>query len=36
VDKAPRIFTEHLVGGAVVEEYRYIAPPGENKVPKAE
>ncbi len=32
--KAQRILDEHLVGGTVVEEYRYVAPPGENKLPK--
>jgi (2Fe-2S) ferredoxin len=36
LEKAPRIFTEHLVGDVVVEEFRYVAPPGENKVPKPE
>ena len=34
LERATRIFDEHLVGGRAVEEYRYIAPPGENKVPK--
>ncbi len=34
--KARRIFDEHLVGGTPVEEYRYVAPPGENKLPKKE
>lgn len=33
VEKAQRIFAEHLVGGQVVEEYRYVAPPGDNKLP---
>lgn len=28
---AQRILLEHLVGGRVVEEYRYVAPPGDNK-----
>ena len=28
---ARRIVTEHLVGGRVVNEYRYDAPPGDNK-----
>lgn len=28
---ALRIVEEHLLGGRVVEEYRYIAPPGDNK-----
>jgi (2Fe-2S) ferredoxin len=34
VAKARRVFDEHLVGGTPVEEYRYVAPPGENKLPK--
>lgn len=29
---ARRIVEEHLVGGHVVEEYRYIAVPGDNKI----
>ena len=33
VERAGRIFTEHLVQGMPVEEFRYIAPPGENKLP---
>lgn len=28
---ARRIVAEHLAGGQVVEEYRHIAPPGDNK-----
>jgi (2Fe-2S) ferredoxin len=28
---ARRIAQQHLVGGKVVEKYRYIAPPGDNK-----
>lgn len=28
---AQRILLEHLIGGRVVEEYRYFAPPGDNK-----
>jgi len=28
---ARRIVAEHLVGGRVVEDYRYHAPPGDNK-----
>ena len=32
---AKRILDEHLVGGQPVEPLRYIAPPGDNKVPKA-
>ena len=31
-DGARRIVEEHLLGGRVVEEYRYIAPPGDNKI----
>lgn len=34
LEKATRIFNEHFVGGTAVEELRYIAPPGENKLPK--
>jgi (2Fe-2S) ferredoxin len=34
-DKAQRIFDEHLVGDRVVEEFRYVAPPGDNKLPSA-
>lgn len=33
VDHAARIFTEHLVGGVPVEALRYVAPPGDNKLP---
>lgn len=29
---ARRIATEHVVGGRVVEKYRYVAPPGDNKI----
>ena len=29
---ARRIVDEHLIGGDVVESYRYIAPPGDNKL----
>lgn len=29
---ARRIVEEHLVGGRIVEEYIYIAPPGDNKL----
>ena len=29
---ARRIVEEHLAGGRIVEEYRYIAPPGDNKL----
>jgi (2Fe-2S) ferredoxin len=31
-DGARRIVEEHLVAGVVVEEYRYVAPPGDNKL----
>ncbi len=31
VTGAARIVREHLVGGRVVEDYRYVAPPGDNK-----
>ena len=27
-----RIVREHLVEGHVVEQYRYVAPPGDNKI----
>jgi (2Fe-2S) ferredoxin len=33
-ERATRIFDEHVVGGRAVEEFRYVAPPGENKLPK--
>ena len=29
---ARRIVHEHLGGGQVVESYRYVAPPGDNKI----
>lgn len=29
---AHRIVEEHLLGGNVVEKYRYVAPPGDNKL----
>lgn len=32
---AARILDEHLLGGTPVEELRYVAPPGENKIEKA-
>ncbi len=32
VHGAQRIVREHLAGGRVVDAYRYIAPPGDNKV----
>lgn len=31
---AQRILDEHLLGGTPVESLRYVAPPGENKLPK--
>jgi (2Fe-2S) ferredoxin len=33
VERAQRIFDEHLVGNQPVEAFRYVAPPGDNKVP---
>ncbi len=35
-ERAQRILDEHLVGGTPVREFLYIAPPGENKIPKEE
>jgi (2Fe-2S) ferredoxin len=32
VDGALRIVREHLCGGVPVEDYRYVAPPGDNKI----
>jgi NADH-quinone oxidoreductase subunit F len=29
---ARRIVEEHLLGGKVVEDYLYVAPPGDNKL----
>ncbi|HEX6574731.1 MAG TPA: (2Fe-2S) ferredoxin domain-containing protein [Gemmatimonadaceae bacterium] len=29
---ARRILEEHIIGGQVVNEYRYVAPPGDNKI----
>lgn len=29
---AMRIVEEHMVGGVPVDEYRYVAPPGDNKL----
>ena len=29
---ARRIVAEHLVAGVVVDDYRYVAPPGDNKL----
>lgn len=34
VPGAQRILAEHLVGDQPVEALRYVAPPGDNKVPK--
>lgn len=34
VPGAERILFDHLIGGRVVEEYRYVALPGDNKLPK--
>jgi len=31
---AQRIVTEHLIGGTPVEALRYVAPPGDNKIPE--
>ncbi|MBA3342780.1 MAG: (2Fe-2S) ferredoxin domain-containing protein [Gemmatimonadaceae bacterium] len=33
---ARRIVSEHLVSGRTVDDYRYIAPPGDNKIEPAE
>lgn len=33
-ERARRIAAEHLIGGTPVEGFRYLAPPGENKLPK--
>jgi hypothetical protein len=35
VERAKRVFDEHLVGVAPVEAFRYVAPPGDNKTPDA-
>lgn len=32
LEGASRILDEHLVRGEVVEQYRYVAPPGDNKI----
>jgi len=32
VEGARRIVEEHLVGGNVVADYLYVAPPGDNKI----
>jgi (2Fe-2S) ferredoxin len=31
---AEEILRRHLIGGRLVEQYRYVAPPGDNKLPK--
>jgi (2Fe-2S) ferredoxin len=31
---AEQILSEHLIAGQIVEQYRYVAPPGDNKLPK--
>jgi (2Fe-2S) ferredoxin len=31
-DGARRILEEHIKGGRIVEEYLYVAPPGDNKL----
>ena len=36
VTVAKCILDEHLLGGVPVEARRYVAPPGENKLPKAD
>ena len=36
VHGAERILREHLIGGRVVESYRYLAPPGDNKIEDGE
>lgn len=33
VERAERILREHFLEGKPVEEYRYVAPPGDNKLP---
>ncbi len=35
-DGARRIVAEHLVAGVPVDALRYVAPPGDNKLPKEE
>jgi (2Fe-2S) ferredoxin len=32
VERAQQIFDDHLVGGVPVDDLRYIAPPGDNKI----
>lgn len=34
VPGAEQILNDHLIGNQVVEGYRYVAPPGDNKLPK--
>ena len=34
VPGAEQILQEHLISGRVAERYRYVAPPGDNKLPK--
>jgi (2Fe-2S) ferredoxin len=29
---ARRIVEEHIIGGRIVDDYRYVAPPGDNKL----
>jgi len=36
VHGAERILREHLIGGRAVESYRYVAPPGDNKLEDGE
>lgn len=31
---AAQIVSEHLAGGTPVEAFRYVAPPGDNKIPE--
>jgi (2Fe-2S) ferredoxin len=33
---AKRIVVEHLIGGRIVTDYLYVAPPGDNKMPGTE
>lgn len=34
IEGAERILAEHIVGGEPVEAFRYVAPPGDNKLKK--